>query len=139
MSEIVSSEFKEFLKHIKLIDIRCVELDARNENSSGLLPERVDFKFDDTLNYNMDNERFICKIGSSLKVLSGEVEIAHVRTAFNLINEIEPAYLAPKEMIEMYLTQNAVFIVYPYVREIMQSTIGRMGLGNFVLNYMLRN
>lgn len=133
------SELAEFVGRLRLLDVRCVAIDGQVNEGLGLPPTSVDFTLEDKIDYGIEEGKFVCKYGAITSVLSESQKLAELNTKHVLIHSLEPGIEVSGEVIELYLQENGVFLVYPYIREVIQSTFTRFGLGNVVLNIIQRN
>jgi preprotein translocase subunit SecB len=135
----VVQDLQNFITRLVLKDIRCVAVEGHVINQTGIVPTKVTFSLDDTIDYGLDAQGFICKYRSRV-LLSNESElIAEVSAQHVLIHALEPGPDVPTHAIETYAQHNGIFITYPYIRETIQNTVARLGMGNLVLDILQRD
>lgn len=121
------------------LDIRCIEMTAKIIDQSGLVPTVVEIHIDPNIDYLIESNRLVGKYRASVELKSNEVLVAMAKTEYALIHNLNEGEKPTDTELQGYLSSNGLFIVYPYLRESLQASIARIGMGNLVLGILRRD
>jgi preprotein translocase subunit SecB len=129
------AELKAFISELKLNDIRCCLLNFTLDENATTNPDRFEFKMDEKIDYGFVDNNFIYKIGATVKLMSGELCVGTLATRYVVINEYSGKESPKVETIQHFLQSSGIIVLMPYIREVIQSTMTRFGLGTLAIDY----
>ena len=131
-------ELKAFINRLKIKDIRCVHLSFIIDETSQVAPNRFEFKLEEKIDYGYNDGIFHFKVAAYAKVLSEDAVIGNLETKFVVIHDLAPGKEITPETTHQFLGSTGIMVAFPYIREIIQSSMARFGLSGVVLDYMHR-
>ena len=129
-------ELKIFIGRIKLKEIRCVHLSFALDETTQLAPNKFEFKLEEKIDYGFNDDIFHFKITGYARVMSDDFEVGNLETRFVFIHDLSQGDEISPETTHKFLGTTGIMIAFPYLREVIQSTMARFGLGGIVLDYM---
>lgn len=135
----VTDGLREFLSRVQGMDIRCLEHTARMVDLTGLPPTHVSVSFPEEVEYGLDEASLVCRFRVRVEFKHEEALVAEAQAEYALANMLSPGEPPTEDVLRAYLHDNARFIVYPYLREAVQSSVAKIGMGNLVLGLMRRD
>jgi preprotein translocase subunit SecB len=134
-----TQNLRSFISNLLLKEIRCISVEGRVINQGRTVPTQAAVNIDDKFDYRVEGQTFICTYGAQVSISDGDGAIAEVSTRYALIHALKSDSQASEHEMANYARYNGLFIAYPYIRETIQSTVSRIGMGNLVLDILERN
>lgn len=120
----------------ELLDIRLVESHIRQSIKEGPMPKHTSLgaTLETQTNEESDIFRVITTFNLAISYEEGDAEPAiGVMARFQMVFKLHDSKLATKELLGPFAEQIALFVIWPYWREQVNNSLGRMGLPPFTV------
>ena len=122
--KVTPQEYAEFIKQIELREIRLQRLEVENHWGS-IAPERIEIAIDDDATYETTDSGFLVTHAYNAEAM-GSGRIAFELEAIFKLDFLSDSPLTP-EVFGIFSEANLPLNTWPYLRELVATSTGRMG------------
>ncbi|WP_173134909.1 protein-export chaperone SecB [Kibdelosporangium persicum] len=132
--EVVDAEVSRLLDEAELLDVRCYEIGAKARAGFKLPKARDDREMPTELRVFIQRRKGELGVRIRAEILSDEAE---VRADFAAIYTVPNEALYSERAIKQFVAKDAIFTIFPFLREAIAEATRRIGVEPHVLS-MLR-
>lgn len=131
-------QFAELVKLVKLRDVRMIETQAKVDAQAMLLDDGTDLQLfvePTHTRAGITGATMYCGVRLGIKIASAldKPHMVEVYAEYGLFYDIPKGQEISAEAANLFASRNAVFNVWPFFRELVHTTIARMGFPALVL------
>lgn len=128
--KISPKKYNEYLKHVDIADIYLK--DFKSTLSTRIFEGKANLQFEETVKLISYREKYAIMENSYLiKAKTGRKNIFKIEATYTVVFKTEKEL--PKGFFEIYNTHSLPLQTFPYLRELVNSTISKMGLPPLIL------
>ncbi len=129
-NKISPKKYNEYLKHVDIADIYLK--DFKSTLSTRIFEGKANLQFKEKINLVSYLEKCaIIENSYLIKAKTGKKNIFKIEATYTVVFTTEKEL--PKEFFEIYNTHSLPLQTFPYLRELVNSTISKMGLPPLIL------